>query len=151
MSPETGLTLGVLAERIDHERDIRERREESIKQALDKQAIEYERRLETLNHAHEAALEAQRSTVPREMFEAYVKDHATAKDVAERNILALLDKQQSEYDRRIAVLEVSNIETASRNAGRSGIQQWIAPNFGSLIAIVLGLITLYILFKPTPQ
>lgn len=37
--------------------------------ALKIQAIEYERRLNTLNHAHEQALEVQARTVPREIFE----------------------------------------------------------------------------------
>ena len=39
------------------------------------QAVEYERRLTVLNHAHEAAVEAQAKTVPREMWEAFVKEH----------------------------------------------------------------------------
>ena len=97
LDPITGpapasLTVAQLAERLAMERALREQefvamREalESIKElfkqqavsdrrALELQAEEYERRLDTLNHAHQAAVEAQAKTVPREMFDQYVKE-----------------------------------------------------------------------------
>jgi hypothetical protein len=57
--------------KLAHEREIRQERESAAKSALDLQAREYERRLDTLNHAHEDARRAQADTVPREMFEAF--------------------------------------------------------------------------------
>ena len=62
---------GLLDLQLKHEREIREERERAAKLALDLQAKEYERRLDTLNHAHADALRAQAATVPRETFEAF--------------------------------------------------------------------------------
>jgi len=63
-----------LMREIAHERELREQSVAAIDKALILQATEYERRLNTLNHAHEQAVEAQARTVPREMFEQYVKE-----------------------------------------------------------------------------
>jgi hypothetical protein len=46
---------------------------QSSDRALEMQAREYERRLTELNHAHARALEAQAGTVPREVYDDYVK------------------------------------------------------------------------------
>lgn len=44
--------------------------------ALDLQRMEYHRRLNELNNAHERAERAVRETVPREMFETFLNNHA---------------------------------------------------------------------------
>jgi hypothetical protein len=46
------------------------------------QASEYERRLSALNHAHEQALEVQKTTVTADKFEEYVKTEGTAREAA---------------------------------------------------------------------
>jgi hypothetical protein len=46
------------------------------------QASEYERRLTALNHAHEQALEVQKTTVTADKFEEYVKTEGVAREAA---------------------------------------------------------------------
>jgi hypothetical protein len=61
--------------RILSDRQAWEREFKSLSDALRLQAAEYERRLTVLNHAHEDAIRAQAMTVPREMFNGFLKDH----------------------------------------------------------------------------
>jgi chromosome condensin MukBEF ATPase and DNA-binding subunit MukB len=50
--------------------------------ATELQASEYERRLTALNHAHEQALEVQKTTVTADKFEEYVKTESQAREAA---------------------------------------------------------------------
>jgi len=64
----------LLEQKIKYERELVRTQFALLETARKLQAAEYERRLTVLNHAHEAALQAQAMTVPREMFSGYVKD-----------------------------------------------------------------------------
>ena len=158
MAANATLTLTLLAERIaaleakmvaalQTEHDARIAEERSVAAALHKQAIEYERRLDVLNHAHEAAVIAQAATVPREMFDAYVRDHQAAKEASERSFTATLEKSDADIQRRLGLLEVSAIEIASRTSGRKGLQDFFVPSLPGLVAVVLGLIALIAVFN----
>lgn len=85
LDPITGsdpstLTTAILAERLANERALREQAMDFIEKALELQANEYERRLDALNHAHEAAVVEQARTVPRTDFQTYVE--ATRRELA---------------------------------------------------------------------
>lgn len=100
-----------------HEYELRLSAEHAVEKARQIQFTEYERRLMSLNHAHEQAVEAQRSTVPREMFEAFVKDN----------------------ERRLAKMEAMQSSIASRREGSSAAIGWVFATIAaaaSLAAVV---------------
>jgi len=78
----TGLTLDLLAERIDAERMAREASEVAVEKARAIQFNEYERRLEALNGEAGRIREVLAQTVPREVFEAYQAAQETTLKVA---------------------------------------------------------------------
>jgi hypothetical protein len=88
-----------------HERELRTLAETAVERARQIQFDEYERRLTTLNHAHEQAVEAQRATVPRETFDTYVRETRLANELALRNVELSSEKRQVDVDRRLTVLE----------------------------------------------
>ena len=92
LSPE------VLAERIEHERELRQQTERYVNKALRKQADEYERRLDALNHAHEQAVAEQARTVSRELFDVYVKETSLAGDLKLKPISDRVSKVESWQD-----------------------------------------------------
>jgi hypothetical protein len=71
------------------------------------QATEYERRLTALNHAHEQALEVQKTTVTADKFEEYVKTERTAREAA----LLRVDEKIAGQDRVLSG-RLSRIEAA---------------------------------------
>ena len=95
-----GITLPLLAERIAHEGQLREQSHMYLKTALDLQATEYERRLDDLNHAHSQAVEAAAKTVPRELFDQYVKESAARVELAFSGLQERLNAMETLADRR---------------------------------------------------
>jgi len=135
LDPLTGpdpstLTLAQVTERLAMERALREQEFRALRDALaslkelfaaeavaDRRALvlqadEYERRLEALNHAHSQAVEAQARTVPREMFDQYVKET----DARER---ALVNAQS---DRFTVAIEAINSRVDELQNWRSGLE-----------------------------
>jgi len=113
---------------IDHERELRavhdaqERElrlvaETAVEKAREIQFDEYERRLNSLNHAHEQALEAQKTTVPRETFDNYVRETRLANELALKNVENAVEKRQVDVDRRLGDLEKSDRLGAGRRVG----------------------------------
>lgn len=78
--------LDRLREIITHLREMSDRSEAAQAKALSLQAREYERRLAELNTVHEHALQAQRETVPREVFDHFVSSFAEWKDTINQEI-----------------------------------------------------------------
>jgi predicted Ser/Thr protein kinase len=78
MSDHPGWTLETQREllemRLAHERELREMQISYEEKARVIQATEYARRLDVLNHAHEEAAANWARTLPREMFDSWVKD-----------------------------------------------------------------------------
>lgn len=152
LDPLTGpdpstLTLPQVTERIAMERALREAEFKAIREALEAvktlftaqsisdrralelQAAEYERRLDTLNHAHEAAVEAQARTVPREVFDQYVKE-------TEQRERALVNTQNDRF----------NVAVEAINARVDELQNWRSGLEGRLIGIsaVIGVIVVVV-------
>lgn len=75
-------------ERTRYEREILSTRENSIKEALGKQSLEYERRLTELNHAHETARQNWQTSMPRELFEQWEREYQKWKE----NIQVILNR-----------------------------------------------------------
>jgi hypothetical protein len=63
----------VLQRNIDHEK-------------LQMQAVEYERRLTVLNHAHEDAVREKNRVLPREMFEQWASDFSKWRDIVNKSM-----------------------------------------------------------------
>jgi len=76
------LTLALLAERVQGERAIREQSERFLADNFTEFKVEMQRRLDELNHAHANAVEAQARTVPRELFDAFVKENDSRREAA---------------------------------------------------------------------
>jgi hypothetical protein len=134
LDPITGpapatLTTALLAERLAAERALREQAVAYIDKALQLQAAEYERRLDDLNHAHAQAVEAQAKTVPREMFDQYVKETAAREQ-------ALMTAQSEK-----AAVQVETI-----NARVDELVQWRSGIEGRLIGIsaVIGVVVIVV-------
>ena len=90
---DTEYTPRILAERITHEREMREKAEKYVDDALRMQANEYERRLGALNNAHEFAAAERRDKVDRTLFDAR-REEVDAH-------FARIDRWQSEFSGRV--------------------------------------------------
>jgi hypothetical protein len=73
--------------------------------AKELQAREYERRLTALNHAHEQALEVQKTTVTADKFEEYVKTERTAREAALLRVDEKIAGQDRVLSGRVARVE----------------------------------------------
>jgi hypothetical protein len=69
------------------------------------QATEYERRLTALNHAHEQALEVQKTTVTADKFEDYVKTESLAREAALLRVDEKIGEQNRSLNERISRVE----------------------------------------------
>ena len=76
------MTVAQLAERLAMERALREQSERFLADDFQEFKVEIQRRLGELNHAHAAAVEAQARTVPREMFDQFVKENDSRREAA---------------------------------------------------------------------
>jgi hypothetical protein len=79
---QSALTVALLAERIQSERSLREQSERFLADDFAEFKTEIQRRLGELNHAHAQAVEAQARTVPRELFDAFVKENDSRREAA---------------------------------------------------------------------
>lgn len=75
--------------------------------ALQIQAKEYERRLETLNHAHERAEGLQHTFVPQDKFEDRLEAQATARNTAIEHLSDKLAEAHKAMDEQVNTLESS--------------------------------------------
>jgi len=141
MASSETLSLPLLAERIANEHTARLTSEKSVEKALALQAQEYERRLDALNHAHQQAIEAQAMTVPRETFEAYIKEAKTALDVALKNLNDRIEARKGEVDRRLSILEDAYANTTGRATGSAQTVRWALAAL-TAIATAVGLYVL---------
>jgi hypothetical protein len=87
LDPITGkdpssLTVAQLAERLAMERALREQASTFLANDFGEFKTEIQRRLGELNHAHAQAVEAQARTVPRELFDQFVKENDGRREAA---------------------------------------------------------------------
>jgi hypothetical protein len=162
-SEPDALTLRLLAERIDSERALREQSERFLADDFAEFKVEIQRRLAELNHAHAAAVEAQARTVPRELFDAFVKENDSRREAAfaalgnrlEQSIEAVKQTHRvgiqsvgDKLDTNVSGLE-SQIEV-ERNAriraeGSVAVWRFIAVflGFPGIVALVLAAVALF--------
>jgi len=105
----------LLEQRLDYERTLVTQKFEHLAEALSLQAKEYERRLTVLNHAHEQAIQAQAMTVPREMFNAFLKDFEAWKyeSLKWRDLVNLALRDSSNISTRISDYESFKLSTST--------------------------------------
>lgn len=86
----------------------------SIREAIKLQAIEYERRLSALNHAHEKAVEVQHTYVTQEKYDDYIVANADQRELA----IGRVDEKLHEHIRRweMQVQEVNRALSTLREA-----------------------------------
>jgi hypothetical protein len=173
LDPITGkdpssLTVAQLAERLAMERALREQSERFLAGDLAASKVELARRLDELNHAHAQAVEAAARTVPRELFDAFVKENDARREAAftalgnrleagidnlKSSVNVGQDAISSKLD--VSVLSLSQEIEVERNAriraeGSVSVWRFIALflGFPGLIGLLLALIAL---FGPQPQ
>lgn len=136
-------------ERIKHEREIRELTERSVEKERSTQFDEYARRLADLNHAHERSLIAQAATVPREMFDTYVRESNSRTEVALKSITEKYDSAIANTVERhdkdfTSVRNELQVEREIRKVFEGGVStwKWIAGFLGA--SGVVGVLALFI-------
>jgi hypothetical protein len=67
--------------RFELEKELVRQEFDKIEQATKLQAVEYERRLDVLNHAHAEAQRVLATYVPREAYESYVHEQSRAEEL----------------------------------------------------------------------
>lgn len=93
-------------ERTRYEREILSTRENSIKEALGKQSVEYERRLTELNHAHQIAKENWAQSMPRELFVQWEREYQKWKETMQVALQKLVTVEALDrVDMRVKDLE----------------------------------------------
>lgn len=150
----------ILEQQIAHEKELRETHESATEKERFIQAVEYERRLTALNHAHEQAIEAQARTVPREVFDNYVKESGARVELALKTITdkydaahkALADEHAADMNRidirhsidQTNVLKEVQNERELRKSFEGSVNtwKWIASFLGA--SGVAGVILLFI-------
>lgn len=112
----TGLTLDMLAERIDHERDMRETREHAAAEALRTATTALEKRLEGMNEFRAALSEQNRNYVTVTVF----------------------DSRTESADKRLTILE----RAAERTTGAISTWRFLAGGGGilGLVSIALWIV-----------
>jgi hypothetical protein len=94
MSDALDAAREILELKIAHERALREMQIAFEERARVLQATENLRRLDVLNHAHEEAAANWARTLPREMFDSWVKDHDKWRaEVVTRSDLASIEAE----------------------------------------------------------
>lgn len=98
----------LIDERTRYEREILSTRENLLKEALGKQASEYERRLNELNHAHQIAKENWQQSMPRELFEQWDREYQKWKESIQASQQRLVTVEALDrVDTRVKELEKS--------------------------------------------
>ena len=150
------LTLALLAERVQGERAIREQSERFMADNFTEFKVEMQRRLDELNHAHANAVEAQARTVPRELFDAFVKENDNRRDAAFTAIGNRLEASidQVKQTHRVAIDGLSKEIEVERNAriraeGSVAVWRFIAVFLGlpGVVGLILAALAL---FGPPP-
>ena len=132
-----GLTFPILAERIAHEGQLREQARSYIERALELQAVEYERRLESLNGEAARLAKVLDQSVPREVFTNYVE----AQDAKLALASAVAESARAELASQVTIERNARI----RLEGSLGTWRFIAAFLGlpGLVALLLGLVAVF--------
>jgi hypothetical protein len=146
------LTLALLAERVQGERALREQSERFLADDFEEFKAEIQRRLGELNHAHAQAVEAQARTVPRELFDAFVKENDSRREVA---FSALGNRLEASIKSVQGTVEVGHealgkeieIERNARIRAEGSVAVWrfiaVFLGFPGVVALILAAIALF--------
>ena len=126
-SPEYKL----IQQRIEHERELREENAKTLKLALDLQAREYERRLESLNNAYHKAELDRSMFVKQDMYDARLNGIDDWKETHTREQEMWRAEHIKENDGW--KLEVSNILAADRARDEQSRKSW------TIVTVVISL------------
>jgi hypothetical protein len=157
------LTLPLLAERIQGERALREQSERFISDNSGQFEVEIQRRLAELNHAGQLAVEAQARTVPRELFDAFIKENDSRREAAftalgnrlEASIEAVkathraaMDGISDKHDSDIKGLEGQiEVERNARIRAEGSVAVWrfiaVFLGFPGVVALIMAAIALF--------
>jgi len=157
LDPITGkdpssLTVAQLAERLAMERALREQSERFLADDFQEFKVEIQRRLGELNHAHAAAVEAQARTVPREMFDQFVKENDSRREAA---FTALGNRLEASVESLQATVGVGQdalgkeieIERNARIRAEGSVSVWrfiaVFLGFPGIVAFILAGIALF--------
>lgn len=94
-------------QQVEREKELRELSEQKTDLALKKQALEYERRLDDLNHAHARSLEDRAAYVQREIYEQTQKDFQNWKVQVTADSTQLAERLRSEQAATASALATS--------------------------------------------
>jgi hypothetical protein len=123
--------------------------------ALELQAKEYERRLEVLNHAHAAAVEAQAKTVPREMYDSDRKGQeqalATALVEQRRTFDAYKAAQDDTEGERSKAFQIWKDEINAKLASQAGAAAASAKTWALIMAVGAILVNLVIRYMTSTK
>jgi len=157
LDPLTGpdpssLTVAQLAERLAMERALREQAERFIADDFTEFKVEIQRRLGELNHAHAQAVEAQARTVPRELFDQFVKENDSRREAA---FTALGSRLEASIDTLKGTVSVGHealgkeieIERNARIRAEGSVAVWrfiaVFLGFPGVVALILAAIALF--------
>lgn len=146
------LTLALLAERVQGERALREQSERFLADNFNEFKVEIQRRLGELNHAHAQAVEAQARTVPRELFDAFVKENDSRREAAFTALGNRLEQsiENVKGTHRVAVSALDDAIEVERNAriraeGSVAVWRFIAVflGFPGVLGLILAAIAVF--------
>lgn len=159
----TASELEVLAARLQSEHELREQSARYLADDLAELKVEIQRRLGELNHAGQLAVEAQARTVPRELFDAFVKENDARREAAfaalgsrleasidnvKQTHRVAIDSIQSKIDTNVLSLEQQiEIERNARIRSEGSVAVWrfiaVFLGFPGIIALLLAVIALF--------
>lgn len=128
----------ILAERIAHEVQLRELKEAAVEKERQIQATEYARRLNELNHVYERAEEAQKHTVPREVFDNHVRESSEKNEFAIKNLTLKYDAGFTALENKLQ----EEREIRKSFEGSLSSWKWLAgflglSGLGSILVLIL--------------
>lgn len=98
--------LAVLIERVTGLQQIVTEREQSMRRALELQAVEYERRLAILNHEAERISSVQSKSVTAEKFDDYINTQQVHLDTSNSALLDKFTERARVVDEKLVALTV---------------------------------------------
>jgi hypothetical protein len=168
LDPITGpapatLTNALLAERLAAERALREQSERFLAEDFGEFKVEIQRRLSELNHAGQLAVEAQARTVPRELFDAFVKENDSRREASfaalgarlEQSIDAVKQTHRTAVDGLSVRIETNvtalesqiEVERNARIRAEGSVSVWrfiaVFLGFPGVVGLILAAIALF--------
>lgn len=152
MTDDAVPSLATLAERLTNERALRLEHQASTDREYLEFKIEMQRRLGELNNAHEAAVLEQARTVPRDMFDQFVKENDARREAAFRALGDRLEASVKTTQDTVAIGHEAlgkeiEIERNARIRAEGSVAVWrfiaVFLGFPGVIGLILAAIALF--------